>query len=312
MTFSVIALTGSVLGLSASAAFAAGLGPLVTPADLDAALRAENAPAVLDIRGNDYATGHIDGAISAPYNLFRGPAENPGQLVPIEKLEATYEGLGLQTDAPIVIVAQGTADSDFGAASRVYWTLKSSGFTQLSILNGGAQAWVNAGLPVSTETVTPQPSAISVSWDNTWTAETPEIAEVVAGKREAVLLDARPTPFFEGLEAHEIATRPGTLPGAQSYPHTNFFQPGATAVKPIADVQTLKATLGIAEREEVVSFCNTGHWAATNWFALNELAGLGNVKLYPGSMVEYSHGDLQMANTPGLLQNFLNQFREKE
>jgi thiosulfate/3-mercaptopyruvate sulfurtransferase len=49
-----------------------------------------------------------------------------------------------------------------------------------------------------------------------------------------------------------------------------------------------------------VSFCNTGHWAATNWFALSEVAGQKNVKLYAGSMVEWTQSPLAalMDNIP--------------
>ncbi|MHA7865917.1 MAG: sulfurtransferase [Salipiger thiooxidans] len=306
----VIAIAAALAGLSATASFAATLGPLVTATELDAALQdGAEAPVVLDIRGDAYADGHIDGAIAAPYGLFRGPADNPGQTVPVDQLEATYEKLGLEPDDAVVIVAQGATDTEFGAAARVYWTLKSSGFAELSILNGGAQAWVNAGLPVSKEAVTPEPTELSISWDNTWTAETPEVADVIAGKRQALLLDARPEAFFEGSKAHEAAEKPGTLPGAQNYPYTRFFQSGATAIGQISDVQELKASLGVSDGEEIVSFCNTGHWAATNWFALNEIAGLGNVKLYPGSMVEYSHTDGEMANAPGLFKNLINQLK---
>ncbi|WP_353474431.1 rhodanese-like domain-containing protein [Salipiger sp. H15] len=307
MTYKAIALTAALSGLAATGALAADLGPLVSPAELDTALAAEDAPKVLDIRGDAYADGHIAGAVSAPYGLFRGPDENPGATVPVDQLETTYEKLGLEPDAPVVIVAQGDTDTDFGAAARVYWTLKSSGFTELSILNGGAQAWVNTGLPLSKDAVTPEPTELSISWNDAWTAETPEVADVVDGGHEAVLLDARPAPFFEGKKAHAAAAKPGTLPGAQSYPYTQFFQSGATAIGQISDVQALKASLGVTEGEEIVSFCNTGHWAATNWFALSEMAGIENVKLYPGSMVEYSQTGRDMQNAPGLFQNLLNQ-----
>ena len=37
-----------------------------------------------------------------------------------------------------------------------------------------------------------------------------------------------------------------------------------------------------------ISFCNTGHWAAINWFALSELAGVEGVKLYPELVVDWS------------------------
>ncbi|MDC3348441.1 hypothetical protein OAV60_03885, partial [Paracoccaceae bacterium] len=38
----------------------------------------------------------------------------------------------------------------------------------------------------------------------------------------------------------------------------------------------------------VVSFCNTGHWAATNWFMMSEVQGMDGVKLYPESMVGWT------------------------
>ena len=38
----------------------------------------------------------------------------------------------------------------------------------------------------------------------------------------------------------------------------------------------------------VVSYCNTGHWASTNWFVLSELLGRKDVRLYYGSMVEWT------------------------
>ncbi|MEI4472813.1 sulfurtransferase [Frigidibacter sp. MR17.24] len=305
---SAAALLAALLGAAGPAA-ALGGAPLTTPAELEAALQGDGAPAVLDIRGAAYGTGHVEGALDAPYGLFRGPADNPGQIVPEDELEARLQALGLTLDQPVVVMGQGNDDSDFGAAARVYWTLKSAGFRDISILNGGATAWVNAGLALSETPAKPAPSDIDISWNDTWTAQTDEVNAVVAGETTARLVDARPTAFYEGKQAHAAAARPGTLPGAISVPHSGFFRPGATAIAPVDDVAALKARLGITEGEEVVSFCNTGHWAATDWFAMSELAGIPNVKLYPGSMVEYSQTGAEMENVPGLVDNLLNQFR---
>ncbi len=290
--------------LSATTALAADLGPLIAPADL---IETSEQPIVLDIRGEGFDVGHIEGAVAAPYALFRGPADNPGQVPTVAQLETLYEGLGLDPMRPVVIVSQGDTDSDFGASARVYWTLKSSGFTELSVLNGGATAWVNAGFPLTTQTVQPTPTDIVVTWNDTWTADTAAVERVVAGEVRGKLIDARPTAFFEGKKAHAAAARPGTLPGAQSLPYTVFFRPGATTISNDMDVSELKAALGIEAGDAVVSFCNTGHWSATSWFAMSELAGLENVKLYPESMVEYSQTDGEMQNQPGLIANFINQ-----
>ena len=53
-----------------------------------------------------------------------------------------------------------------------------------------------------------------------------------------------------------------------------------------------------ADAAPAVSFCNTGHWAATNWFVMSEIAGNKSVKLYPASVVEWSQSERTMENQP--------------
>lgn len=292
----------------AAAAMAAPIGPLVTPAELEAALAAPEAPLVLDIRGDAYAQGHISGAVSAPYELFRGPASNPGALVPEDELESRLRALGVTKDRPVVVVHQGKDDSDFGSAARVYWTLKSSGISPLAILNGGMAAWAGEGLPLETRAVTPTPSDIDITFSRQWLAETDDVAAIVEGKEKARLIDARPPAFFQGQQSHPAATKPGTLPGAENVAHSVWFD-GGNKVMNSDGANAVLAKLGIQRDEEVVAFCNTGHWAATEWFALSELAGLPDVKLYPDSVVGWSQTGRDMENTPGLVQNLLKQLR---
>ncbi|MFD0857810.1 sulfurtransferase [Roseovarius aquimarinus] len=280
-------------------------GPLIAPEALSEKLEAD-APLVLDIRGDAYAEGHIPGAVSAPYAQFRGPADNPGQVIPEDQLEATLRGLGVTMDRPLAIVHEGDTDTDFGAAARVYWTLKSSGLTQLAIVDGGMTAWEAESLPTSTEGSTPTPSEIDIAWTDKWLATTDDVAAVVKGESEATLVDARPASFFEGKQSHGAAERPGTLPGAQNLTHSEFFKDGTRTVDP-ETARSISERLGLASDRPIVSFCNTGHWAATDWFAMSEIAGLDNVKLYADSMVGYSKTDNEMANVPGLFQNLINQ-----
>jgi thiosulfate/3-mercaptopyruvate sulfurtransferase len=51
-----------------------------------------------------------------------------------------------------------------------------------------------------------------------------------------------------------------------------------------------------------ISYCNTGHWAATNWFVLSEVAKVPDVKLYAESMVEWSALNKPMGNVPTSVQ----------
>ena len=52
------------------------------------------------------------------------------------------------------------------------------------------------------------------------------------------------------------------------------------------------------DRPGIISYCNTGHWAATNWFVLSEIANVDDVKLYAESMVEWSADNNPMENVP--------------
>lgn len=292
----------------AGTAGAASAGPLLTPSAL-AAQPETGQPVIIDIRDTGYEQGHVPGAIWTPYATFRGPSDNPGAVPDVARLEAAFEQFGLEPDQPIIIVPEGRSDTDFGAAARVYWTLKSTGFTDLAILNGGTQAWSAAGFPVETTTNNLLASDLDLSFSDRWLASAETVAATVAGTHEAVLVDARPEDFFAGRSKHDLAVKPGTLPGARNLPHGRFFPGGGPVIAAELEVEPLRQALGLenAPGKEVVAFCNTGHWAATEWFALSELAGIEGVKLYPGSMVEWSQARQPMENTPTLLSNLTRQ-----
>jgi thiosulfate/3-mercaptopyruvate sulfurtransferase len=254
----------------------ADFGPLVDAPALAAAIQT-NPPVILDIRApraaegqpnvDTYTAGHIPGAINAPYGRFRGPAENPGLPPSAADLTTLLRDLGLETDSRVVIVHQGKDETDFGAAARVYWTLKSSGLSQLSILNGGVAAWVAAGQQLSADGATATPSTITVNFSDQWSASADDIRAVLAGEDQALLLDARPEAFWLGEQSHDAAARPGTLPQSRYFEHAGWFNSGPAIVDASA-ARALAEAQGFTAQDQLVSFCNTGHWAATNWFAL--------------------------------------------
>ena len=294
-------ISALVLALSATAfsvpAFAAQ--PLLSPAELQAKLSDTNVR-VIDIRDpKSYAANHIPGAVSAPYGAWRGPASNPGELPALPKLTTLVQSLGLTPSTHAVIVSSGADATDFGASARVYWTLKVLGLKELSVLNGGLKGWTTARLPQNNQAVKVAASSFQPQIDQTLVATKEElVARVKAG--DAALIDARPADFFKGDTRHVAASVPGTLEGAVNVEHSKWFAPGsATFVSP-EQAQKVAAASSIDPAKETVSFCNTGHWAATNWFAMSEVLGQKNVKLYAGSMVEWSKdaSGLPMANVP--------------
>lgn len=289
-------------------AFAELDGPLIDSAGLNAMISNGDIQ-IIDIRAAEgegsYATGHVVGAVNAPYGLFRGPQENPGQVPDTDELEQIVRSLGLSPDQSLVVTYQGSNITDFGAAARVYWTFKSLGFEDMAILNGGLKAWSEAGFELSSELVAPKMNSVEISWNDTWTATTEDVLEIVAGDTQAHLVDARPERFWNGDDAHPSAARPGTLPQSEYFVHSTWFNAGAAIINGTA-AASLASEAGL--KGPLVSFCNTGHWAATNWFAMSELAGL-DAKLYPESMVGWSNAGHEMANVPGPVRNLWNQIK---
>jgi thiosulfate/3-mercaptopyruvate sulfurtransferase len=290
-------LLGLALSAAATAPFAAQ--PLMSPAELQAKL-SDASVRVIDIRdAKSYAANHIPGAINAPYGAWRGPANNPGELPELPKLSALVQSLGLTPITHAVVVSSGADATDFGASARVYWTLKVLGLKELSVLNGGLKSWALAGLPQNNQAVKVAASNFQPQIDKSLVATKEElVARVKSG--DAALIDARPAEFFKGDTRHVAASVPGTLQGAVNVEHDKWFAPGSSTFVNADQAQKVAAASPIDPAKETVSFCNTGHWAATNWFAMSEVLGQKNVKLYAGSMVEWSKdpNGLPMANVP--------------
>jgi thiosulfate/3-mercaptopyruvate sulfurtransferase len=283
MTRILIALAAAV-GLGGAAAAA----PLATPEEARAALG--DGAVLLDVRTPEaFAEGHAPGAANVPYAAFRGPKENPGALISDAALTDALRRAGIEPGDRVIVANDGEDATAFGGMARVYWTLKSAGLEDISVLNGGYAAWREAGLPMTTEAPEVERSEASFTLSDRWAMTREEVRAVAEGEREAVLIDARPDAFLSGREKHPAAGWAGTLERAANLVYARFFGGSGTFRADAEAVREAAREAGWEPGRTVVSFCNTGHWAASNWFALSEVAGIEDVKLYPESMVGYSN-----------------------
>ncbi|MEM9010678.1 MAG: rhodanese-like domain-containing protein [Pseudomonadota bacterium] len=276
-----LALALLIFGASGAHAF----GPLIEPDQLTA----ESPDLIIDIRGRAaFEEGHLPGAQHAAYGLWRGPSDNPGRVPDEAALEALLGSIGAAPDQRVLIVHEGKNQTNFGSAARVYWTLKTAGFTELAILNGGYRAWAETGTP-EVGAAEPADAVVDITLSDEWWIDADGVAAVVAGSSPAVLIDARPAAFFEGERKHDEAAEAGTLAGALNIVHSTWFGSDTPRLDaPPEKIEEIRALAAEAGGAPIVSFCNTGHWAATNWFAVSEIAGVEGVKLYPESMVGWT------------------------
>ena len=280
----------AVVALAAGPAMAEPVAPLVTPQWLEQH-RSDPDLVVLDIRSaidgggaEAYARAHIPGSVHSDYDKAGWRVTRDGvpfMLPTAAELEKLIGETGIDEDSRVVIVPAGVSVTDFGAAARVYWTLKVAGHPAVSILDGGFAAWQAAGYPVESGINKPAPKIFTARIDNSLLAD----LGAVEHNGGATLVDARPASYFDGKEKAPAAKAYGHIPGAINLDSARFYDPVTNRLRPKAEVDAIAAMLPAGP---VTSYCNTGHWAATDWFVLSVMLGRPNVRLYDGSMVEWT------------------------
>jgi thiosulfate/3-mercaptopyruvate sulfurtransferase len=268
--------------------------PLVDAAWLKSKLGNESL-VVIDVRDAEknkpdpYKAGHVPGAVNAPYSTVGWRAKVngvPGMLPPVEQIEATIAGLGVDNDSHVVIVSAGTDSSEFGAATRVYWTFKVLGHDAVSILDGGWRAWQTAGGEVTDAAVAPEKSDFKAKLRSEMLVGVADVEKALADG--TALVDGRPAAQFKGEAKSPVVRAAGTIPGAVNIENGKFYDAPKASFVSRDTVASLAKGAGLDENEEAIAFCNTGHWASIAWFGLSEVQGNKNVKMYDGSMAEWA------------------------
>ncbi|WP_375459185.1 sulfurtransferase [uncultured Enterovirga sp.] len=276
---------------------------LIDPQELAAKLGAPDL-VLLDIRSAvdgggraAYDAGHIPGAVHTDYVTGGWRASRnggAGMLPEADALGALFGRLGIVPASDVVVIPAGVSAGDFAAASRVYWTLKAAGHHHLSLLDGGYAAWAASGLPVETAPGEPRTAPdYPVAFDPSLRALAPDVEQAMTDG-SAILVDTRNQASFEGLEQSKQAARPGRIPGSLHLEGARAYDTARNRLKPRAELEQL---FGAAPGRPVIPYCNTGQQAATNWFVLSEILGQPDVRLYDGSLSEWTHDPARPVET---------------
>jgi thiosulfate/3-mercaptopyruvate sulfurtransferase len=116
-----------------------------------------------------------------------------------------------------------------------------------------------------------------------WLVTTAWLAERLGAPSTVVVDGSFYLPAMKRDAAAEYLA--GHIPGAVNVDSAAFYDSQANRLKPQSELVAIAAALPSAP---AVTYCNTGHWAATDWFVLSELLGRKDVRLYSGSMVEWT------------------------
>ena len=270
--------------------------PLVSPAWLSENLD-DAKLVIIDLRNKidegSYETfleGHIPGAIHSDYlkDGWRVGRDGVVGLLPeADQFQSLARRLGVSDDTHVVVVPAGVSSTDFGSAARAYWTFKVFGHNNVSILDGGFAAWRDYA-PGNIETgafVAPEPGNFVAKFNPEFYIGTSDVAAFATNPGQALLVDGRTDEQFYAGGKHPKAAKAGRIPSAVLMDQDKAYSPEGNRLKSRDELASIYSDLG---DKTIVSYCNTGHWAATNWFVMSEILGQKNVKLYDGSMVEWT------------------------
>ena len=257
---------------------------------------------ILDIRDQEsYNEGHIPNAVSSDLEQWRVERNGLSGFLPTEShTQELIRQAGIDKDSHVIIVThfREYADReqvyDFSSAARVYWTLKVSHIRNLSILNGGMKEWNRKQYPTTTEIPSIQVSHYTLTEYNKRYIATTETVSVAIEDDSVVLFDTRAESFYTGAEQHEAAGYAGTIESAQSLPASTFINNdgllySTQKIKRLANKHIKNANKEKSKDiESVITFCNTGYGASTDWLVFSEILGK-EASMYDGSFIEWSN-----------------------
>lgn len=231
-----------------------------------------------------YDAGHLPGAVFVDLDRWlAGPASPEEGRHPLPDPAVFAEGLGaLGIGDDAVVVAYDDAGGVI--AARLAWMLRATGH-EAAVLDGGLAAYDG---PL--EQAAPDlPGAAFAS--TPWPAERLATIDDAADPSFSVV-DARDADRYRG-DLEPVDPKAGHIPGARSLPVRGHLGPDGRLL-PIGELQARFAEAGVSADRDAIAYCGSGV-TACHQLIVQEHAGLGLGRLYPGSWSQYSHTDRTVA-----------------
>lgn len=242
-------------------------------------------PVLLDVRWQlnapsqraAYDEAHLPGAqwIEFEEVLSGEPGDDGRHPMPDhENFERAMRAAGVTDDRPVIAYDQANSL----AASRAWWLLQHFGHTDVYVLDGGFEAWVAAGHPVTSQVDPVVPGEFVATPGCTPVLDADEAADLAY---RSVLLDARPADRFRG-ENETIDPVAGHIPGAVSMPALANVGHDGRFLHP-DDLAMRFTAAGVRPDSEVGVYCGSGVQASHLALALQASGINPRTGVYVGS-----------------------------
>lgn len=228
-----------------------------------------------------YEEGHLPRAIflDLDADLAADPRAGPGRhpLPDAAAFAAAMSAHGIGDEHAVVAYD----DAGGSVAARLWWLFRHWGH-QAAVLDGGLQAWTDAGGSLTTAL----PHHPAATWTPRAARDDVVDAEELVRRRDAgrPIIDARAGERYRG-EVEPVDARPGHIPGARSAPWAGNLDAAGRFLPP-GELRARYATLGAEPASDPVAYCGSGVTATHALLAMH-LAGIEGA-LYEGSWSDWA------------------------
>jgi thiosulfate/3-mercaptopyruvate sulfurtransferase len=237
---------------------------------------------------------HIPGAVLVDFLNIRTSREiddrNVRYMIPEKaEFEELMQSWGVNNDDAVVIISQGTGNGAVTMATRLYWQVKYFGHDNVAILDGGMAQWLIEQKPASIEKQDPKTGKWVAREERGHIKATSNDVAKAIDDVSTRLVDTRSLGFYLGAVKQPYVQKKGHIPNARVFPNELLTSASAPAYfSDTEELQQMADELGIDTRGNIITYCNSGQFAATSWFVFHELMGNPNVRLYDGSMHQWA------------------------
>jgi len=226
-----------------------------------------------------YLESHIVNAVYVNLdNDLSGPAvtdHGRHPMPPPERMNELFSSLGISHEHQVVAY-----DASSGSlAARLWWMLSYMGHSQVAVLDGGWQAWLDAGL--QTESGERRNPRISFSG----LPHRDRLVEIDQVLSSPLLVDAREPARYRG-EQEPIDPVAGHIPGAINHFWRDNLDERGMFLTPHRLSRIYRDFYAGVQPQETVFYCGSGVTACHNILAAVH-AGLPWPRLYAGSWSEW-------------------------
>ena len=222
----------------------------------------------------EYRRGHIPGAVQMRWDRHYHDPDHPldGMLAPPDRFAAAMGSVGIGDESFVVAYD----DNHVTVAARLWWALRVYGHMAVAVLDGGIDAWRDAGHRLSTDR--PEPAR---------RVFTPRPRNGLYAAKQDVLaaLDDAAVQLVDGRMKQAYDRDGASIPGSVRLPGIEFVGVDGCWL----DAEAVAARIddgGGRDGEHVLAYCSGGVGACGTAFAY-ALAGRDDVAVYDGSWLEW-------------------------